>query len=136
MISTDKTENAVGGFDDLDYWIVKTDAVGNIEWQNTIGGIDNEIFSDIQLTRDGGYILGGYSESNISGDKTENSKGNYDYWVVKLDASGSVEWQKTIGGSGEDRLYSLQQTGAVFPESAIQAFRKTHLFQVAQGPGA
>ena len=110
MISTDKTENAVGGFDDLDYWIVKTDAVGNIEWQNTIGGIDNEIFSDIQLTRDGGYILGGYSESNISGDKTENSKGNYDYWVVKLDASGSVEWQKTIGGSGEDRLYSLQQT--------------------------
>jgi hypothetical protein len=58
-----------------DYWIVKTDASGNIQWQNTIGGNDHEELNSIQQTSDGGYILGGLSNSNISGDKTENSIG-------------------------------------------------------------
>jgi hypothetical protein len=70
------------------------------EWDNTIGGsaFDDVLLSVIQ-TSDGGYLLGGRSDSPASGDKTENSLGGNDYWVVKLDASGAVQWDNTIGGS-------------------------------------
>ena len=81
-----------------------------IEWQNTIGGNSNDILYSIQQTVDGGYILGGYSVSNISGDKTESSHGGYDYWIVKTDATGNIQWQNTIGGISNDELYSIQQT--------------------------
>ncbi|MBL0343180.1 MAG: hypothetical protein IPP71_21345 [Bacteroidetes bacterium] len=91
----DKTENS-NGLDD--YWIVKTDSLGTIEWQNTIGGNSDDRFYSLQQTKDGGYILGGRSVSNISGDKTENSMGNSDYWIVKTDNLGTIEWQNTIGG--------------------------------------
>ncbi|MBP6810357.1 MAG: T9SS type A sorting domain-containing protein [Saprospiraceae bacterium] len=106
-ISGDKTENSNGG---RDCWVVKLDATGAIQWQNTIGGSDDDYLHTLQQTADGGYVLGGYSESNISGDKTENSNGNYDYWVVKLNATGAIQWQNTIGGNDPDLLYSLQQT--------------------------
>ncbi len=105
-ISGDKTENSLGA----DYWIVKTDPMGQIQWQNSIGGNSNEDFRIINQTSDGGYILGGYSTSSISGDKTENSFGGYDYWIVKTDANGNIQWQNTIGGSSQDYLYSIQQT--------------------------
>src|SRR4030095_5630743 len=106
-LSGDKTENSNGG---IDYWIVKTDTSGNIQWQNTIGGSEFDDLTSIQQTADGGYILGGRSNSNISGDKTENSNGGYDYWIVKTDASGAIQWQNTIGGSDDDGLVSLKQT--------------------------
>ena len=106
-ISSDKTENSIGNGD---YWVLKLDAAGAIQWQNTIGGNNDEDLKFLQQTADGGYILGGYSFSNISGDKTENSNGVADYWVVKLGASGAIQWQNTIGGSGADFFTSLQQT--------------------------
>ncbi len=81
-----------------------------IEWQNTIGGSSNDELTSIAQTADGGYICEGYSLSNISGDKTENCQGGTDYWVVKLDASGTIQWQNTIGGINSDRLYSIAQT--------------------------
>ena len=109
-ISGDKTENNMGMTATHDYWIIKLDVFGNIQWQNTIGGIfDDELYS-ISQTADGGYICGGGSKSGISGDKTESSYGDYDYWVVKLDASGSILWQKTIGGSSWDVLRSIVPT--------------------------
>ncbi len=106
-ISGDKTESSQGG---LDYWVVKLDPAGNIQWQNTIGGSNNDQLTSIQQTSDGGYILGGYSGSGISGDKTESSQGGLDYWVVKLDPIGNIEWQNTIGGGGNDILNSTQQS--------------------------
>jgi hypothetical protein len=105
----DKTGN-LDGFEFYDYWVVKLDAAGNIQWQNTIGGKANDYLRSIRQTSDGGYILGGYSNSVISGDKTGNSQGLNDYWVVKLDAAGTIQWQSTIGGKGDDYLYSIQQT--------------------------
>jgi hypothetical protein len=87
-----------------------------IEWQKTIGGNDQDQLESIQQTIDGGYILGGWSRSDISGDKTEDSHGPYDslrplhdrwdYWVVKLDGFGNIIWDKTIGGDLTDHLYS------------------------------
>jgi len=107
--SIDKTENSRGIYD---YWIVKLDTDGNIQWDKTIGGNDNDILRDLRQTSDGGYILGGYSYSDQSGEKTENSRGRFssDYWVVKLDAAGAVQWDKTIGGNYWDLLMALQQT--------------------------
>ena len=81
-----------------------------IEWQNTIGGSGNDELQSINQTSDGGYILSGYSNSGISGDKTEASQGSNDYWVVKLNSLGVIEWQNTIGGSSDDRLYSINKT--------------------------
>src|SRR5262245_53371858 len=80
-----------------------------IQWQNTIGGSDDDSPYSIQQTGDGGYIVGGLYESDISGDKTEDSDGR-DYWILKTDASGNIQWQNTIGGNSEDWLTSIQQT--------------------------
>ncbi len=106
-ISGEKTENSRG---DFDYWIVKIDAIGNIQWQKTIGGSENDYHYSVQQTLEGGYILGGWSQSNISGEKTENSRGLRDYWIVKIDSNGNIQWQKTIGGNGSEFLQSIQQT--------------------------
>ncbi|HKR06682.1 MAG TPA: hypothetical protein VJY62_18755, partial [Bacteroidia bacterium] len=106
-ISGDKTESNLGGYD---YWVVKLDPLGNIQWQNTIGGSNNDYLNSISQSPDGGYICGGYSSSNISGDKTENTLGPYDYWIVKLDSVGSIEWQNTVGGNSQEWLYSIVAT--------------------------
>ena len=81
-----------------------------IEWQNTIGGNNDDVLFSVKQTSDGGFILGGYSGSNISGDKTENSQGDYDCWAVKFDSIGNIQWQNTIGGNSDDYLTSIQQT--------------------------
>lgn len=107
-VSGVKTENSNGGASG-DYWIVKTDATGNIQWQNTIGGSSMDWLRTVQQTLDGGYLLGGYSFSPISGDKTENNVGNGDFWIVKTNDVGSIQWQKNIGGSENDILASAQQ---------------------------
>ncbi len=95
-----------------DYWIVKIDASGNKEWDKRFGGIANETFQDIHQTLDGGYILAGFAYSDISGDKTEdNWSGCSDYWIVKIDALGTKQWDKRYGGWSYDFLYSLRQVG-------------------------
>ena len=112
-ISGDKTENAIATFSFCcydDYWIVKIDSIGNVQWQNTIGGDSTDHLTSIKQTFDGGYILGGWSISNTSGDKNENSLGNSDYWAVKLDPFGNIQWQNTIGGNYQEELHSIRQT--------------------------
>lgn len=111
-ISGNKTETSFGL---KDYWVVKLDATGAIEWQNTIGGSGEDYGTSVALSEDGGYLIGGYSQSPISGDKTENMiggyiLGEYDYWVVKLNAAGEIEWENTIGGFGDDRLSCILTT--------------------------
>ncbi|KAA6438058.1 DNRLRE domain-containing protein [Dyadobacter flavalbus] len=81
-----------------------------IQWDKTIGGMAAEQLSDMQQTSDGGYIIGGTSDSPAGGDKSQGSKGGKDFWVVKLSANGTKEWDKTFGGSGTDELTSVRQT--------------------------
>ena len=100
-ISGNKTEACLGGYD---YWVVKLNATGIIEWQNTIGGSLTEYLVSVHQTSEGGYILGGYSISGASGDKSEASQGVYDYWIVKLNAAGSITWQNTIGSYSSEYL--------------------------------
>jgi hypothetical protein len=93
---------------ELDCWVVKLSHSGAIEWQKTLGGSKRDEARCIQPTSDGGYILTGFSNSN-DGDVTSNLGGS-DVWVVKLTATGSIQWQKSVGGSKGDFGYSIVQT--------------------------
>ena len=114
--SGDKTTAAFGG---MDYWVVKLDAKGSILWQRSYGGIYNDELRSIAPTQDGGFIIGGSSNSPASlnapkgggqkGNKTEPCMGQNDYWVIKLDRDGNAQWQKTLGGKGDDQLAVVKQ---------------------------
>ena len=106
-ISGDKTHISWGS---SDYWIVKLDSLGIKQWDKDLGGADGDMLGDVQQTSDGGYILGGHSSSGISGDKTQNTKGGADYWIVKIDSLGNKLWDRDYGGLGDDVFSSIDQT--------------------------
>ena len=91
-----------------DIWVIKLDALSNIQWQKSLGGSGHEFARSIQQTSDGGYVVTGFTVSN-DGDVSGNN-GAYDIWVVKLNISGSMQWQKCIGGSSHDNAQSIIQT--------------------------
>ena len=103
-ISGEKTEENRGN---LDYWIVKLDKIGKIEWQKTYGGPQFDLLKSVVQTNDDGYILGGYSNSIASGDKIENNIGLGDYWIIKTNDKGELLWQRTLGGDKDDQLNCL-----------------------------
>jgi hypothetical protein len=106
-VSGDKTQPSKGG---LDQWLVKIDAAGNKLWDKAYGGDKVDYAYAIQPTADGNYLLGGLSSSTNSGDKTQDTQGGYDYWVVKVDANGNKLADATFGGSADDFQFSLQPT--------------------------
>lgn len=108
-ISGDKTEPEIAPGEN-DYWVVKLDANGNKLWDKTFGGTSTETLAAILPTSDGGYLIGGNSYSGISGNKTADSKGDTDCWVIKTDANGNKLWDKTFGGSGSDNMSCIIAT--------------------------
>ncbi len=93
----------------IDYWVFKIDNDGVILWEKSYGGLSNDQAMSIDTTSDGGYIVAGVSESN-DGDVTGNN-GGQDYWIVKTNSIGSIEWQKAVGGTFNDgATASIQQT--------------------------
>ena len=97
-----------------DYWLLKLDAAGNLEWNKTYGGSKDDRGQSLAQTIDGGYILTGYAMSD-DGDGS-NNEGFHDNWILKLDASGNIEWEKSFGFSGHDHSYDiiLTQDGGFF----------------------
>src|SRR5688572_12811884 len=79
-------------------------------WDKRFGSTVDDLFTCIFYTKDGGYILGGYSGLGISGDKTQPSWGGNDYWIIKIDSLGNKQWDKDFGGTGNDDMYYVQQT--------------------------
>ena len=100
--------NVTGNHGASDYWIVKLNAFGVIEWQKAFGGSNYETAFAIQQTKDGGYIVGGWSNST-DGDVLENH-GNNDYWILKINNLGELQWQKSLGGSKDDYADDITQT--------------------------
>jgi len=100
--------DVTGNHGSTDYWIVKLTSTGAIGWQKSLGGSDEDVATSIRQTSDGGYIVAGYSTSNDV-DVTGNH-GGYDYWIVKLTSTGTIQWQKSLGGTGDEKPYSVQQT--------------------------
>lgn len=91
-----------------DFWIVKTNSLGQIIWEKNYGGSGNDIAYSISETTDGGFIAAGTSNSN-DGDVSANH-GNRDFWVIKISSSGLLKWEKSLGGSGIDDAYGIIQT--------------------------
>lgn len=116
-ISGDKTTSHLGN-DDI--WLIKTNIQGEPQWQKTLGGLAQEQIATILYLADGGYLVAGSSasdnyqpkanDSTATGQnsiyKKDKSRGNTDYWLVRLDAGGEERWQKTIGGKHIDQLHS------------------------------
>ncbi len=85
-----------------DAWLFKIDSVGNEQWNRTLGGNCSDYAYHVQQTADGGYIVTGKTCSYGSGD--------FDAWLIKTDASGIEQWNKTFGGTFQDSTYFVQQT--------------------------
>jgi len=91
---------SVSGSSDL--WVLKLDSGGNIEWQKTYGSSGEDYANSIQATLDEGFIVAGATKSFGAGEE--------DIWVLKLDATGDVQWEKTYGGFSYDYAYEILQT--------------------------
>ncbi len=90
--------DSFGGGDD-DFWLVKTDASGNMEWNQTYGGNGDDYACSLVEAADGGYTIAGYTRSY--------GAGRDDFWLVKTDSSGSAEWNRTYGGWDDEGIISL-----------------------------
>src|SRR5688572_10580195 len=86
---------------------LKAQIIPGIQWERSFGGNDYEYLTCIRQTPDGGYIAGGTSESIVSGNKTQPSKGYADYWLVKLDILGNKQWDRSFGGSNDEYLLHI-----------------------------
>ncbi|MFI5296046.1 MAG: hypothetical protein ACHQ0Y_13605 [Thermodesulfovibrionales bacterium] len=96
-----------------DLWLFKLDKDGNIQWQKTYGGIADDWANSLQQTTDGGYIVAGTTYS--FGD------GFNDGWILKLDANGNIQWQKTYGGTVQSILQTADGGYIVAGSTSIGA---------------
>ena len=99
-----------------DFWVLKLDPEGNIQWQKTYGGGAADYAYSVQQTSDGGYIVAGIGSFGTRGD---------DFWVLKLDPSGNVQWQKAYGGNGQESACFIQETsgGGYILAGTTRSFR-------------
>ena len=102
-VSGDKSENSRGSYD---LWILKLDENFNLEWDKTIGGSSFEVLEDVIMLENMFYISMS-SFSDASGEKTMNSFGLTDVWVLCLDLNGEIEWQAQYGGTNDDYAGNL-----------------------------
>ena len=105
--TTDGGYIVVGGtssfkVNNLDVYLLKLNSDGSLAWQNTFGGNIDDYALSVQQTTDGGYIVAGATTSFGAGD--------CDVYVLKINPDGSLAWEKTFGGNGEDQAASIQQT--------------------------
>ena len=108
---TQSSSGDVSGFNGgSDYWVVKTDRYGKLQWQSSLGGSGNDRIRNIISTQDNGFLAIGFS--NSSGGDVSGNHGDFDYWIVKLDSNGNIEWENNYGGSSEDKAYHAYETAS------------------------
>jgi hypothetical protein len=86
-----------------DLWIIKITPEGTLLWEKTLGGSSFDVGRSVSKTQDNGFLIAGSSRST-DGSLTSN-KGQNDAWIIKINSSGNLVWQKTIGGSNVDFFY-------------------------------
>ncbi len=105
-------------FGGSDFWVIKTNSLGILQWQQHYGGTDNDVATCVIQTVDGGYLVGGFSFSydidisqhnpgatTVAGELIPNS----DYWLLKINSIGVVQWETSLGGSYVDKSFSMIQ---------------------------
>ncbi|WP_297796781.1 hypothetical protein [uncultured Eudoraea sp.] len=97
------TRHGVGEF-----WGTKIDASGNLEWRSYYGGTNNDRAHAVIEADDGSYVMAGFSESDDY--DISNTKGSYDFWVIKLSNTGELLWERSFGGSGIEIAYDISKT--------------------------
>ncbi|WP_077419107.1 T9SS type A sorting domain-containing protein [Chryseobacterium sp. JV274] len=107
-------QNSTKSYGSKDVLITRLDKDGKELSQCILGGKGLDEVEKMIPTRDGGALLGVYSRSNIGGSKKTENFGEGDYWIVKLDKNGKVEWEKNFGGKGDDHLRTLALTSTGF----------------------
>ena len=118
---------------DNDGLIIKYNSTGEVEWADSFGGIYNDYINSVASTRDGGILVGGYSENIIQvGDYQLTNNGSSDGLIIKYSSEGEVEWAKSFGGSGSDYIESVASTsdggilvGGYFYSSTIKVGNET-----------
>jgi hypothetical protein len=103
---------------DFDVWVVKIDSMGKMQWDSSYGGRGFENCYSAHQTKDGGFLIAATSRSSISGNKTQDSIGNADLWILKINGNGIVQWDKVYGGKNAEELWNfteLDDGGFVFP---------------------
>lgn len=91
---------------DADIYVVKLDSVGNIQWSRCYGGSGGERLNAVLPVSTGGYLIGGYT-SSIDGDALSNTDTTQNAWLVRIDDSGNIIWEKTLGGSYVESVEDL-----------------------------
>ncbi|MCH8903669.1 MAG: gliding motility-associated C-terminal domain-containing protein [Bacteroidetes bacterium] len=89
------------GIGGSDFYLIKVDSIGNVQWSKTIGGPSDEGITCIQNTSDNGFILAG-------GTNSFGAPG--DIYLVKIDSNGIVQWSKNYGGIDIELANSVMQT--------------------------
>jgi hypothetical protein len=107
-------QNSAKGYGSKDILIIKLDKNGGIASQIILGGKGLDEVEKMIPTKDGGALLGVYSRSSATGSKKTENFGEGDYWIIKLNKDGKVEWEKNFGGKGDDHLRTLALTSTGF----------------------
>jgi len=108
IIQTEDRGYAISGYTrskgkgKADAWVIKLNNKGDMVWNKTFGGYDNDIARSIIQTEDGDYVIVGETQSKGAGE--------WDAWIIKIDEQGNIEWDKIIGGSSWDSILSIIQT--------------------------
>ncbi|MBK6641850.1 MAG: hypothetical protein IPG39_11775, partial [Bacteroidetes bacterium] len=84
-----------------DVYVLKLNADGVIQWSKIIGGSNADWGTSIINTLDGGFAIGGFTASF--------GAGGGDFYMIKMDANGNLQWTKTIGGDDTDMAFSITQ---------------------------
>jgi hypothetical protein len=103
-------QNSAKGYGSKDVLIVKLDKNGKEISQSVLGGKGLDEVEKMIPTKDGGALLGVYSRSNTGGSKKTENYSEGDYWIIKLNKDGKVEWEKNYGGKSDDHIRTLALT--------------------------
>jgi len=128
VIASDSSDGDVlinhGGFD---YWIVKLDLNGDIEWQRSFGGSGHDIPRSIVKTSGGYFIIAGSTGSN-DGDISHRRGG---FWIIKIDSNGNLIWEKSLSSYGTgvaDSIYYTAEGGIIVAGGARSFFDSSNVF--------
>jgi len=105
-------QNFTKGYGSKDAWIIRLDKNGKELSELILGGKGLDEVEKMIPTKDGGVLIGIYSRSSVGGTKKTENSGEGDYWIVKVDKNGKVEWEKNYGGKGDDHLRTLALTSS------------------------